>query len=146
MTLDVGMAWADLSEAQVRMSERMSGLRCILGKGRRMRGSHRSGRRINPAEDNEKQMDLFCLFGGPRFPPSISFVLAQAPVSVSVVTRRDRSSAESNLHEYRHDLRLNYNLDIFRCIHGRKTLFGYLYMASCVGSSRNRVRWETVIP
>ena len=43
MTLDVGMAWADLSDAQVRMSERMRGLRCIPGRGRRTGGTHHSG-------------------------------------------------------------------------------------------------------
>ena len=44
-TLDVGMAWVDLNEAQVRTSERISELRCILRtaggeRGRQMGDSH----------------------------------------------------------------------------------------------------------
>ena len=45
-TFDVGIAWADLSEAQVRMREMIRELRCILrvevGRGRRVRDGHGS--------------------------------------------------------------------------------------------------------
>ena len=60
-----------------------------------MGDGHRFGRRIKLAEDNKKQMDgggkhrsLFCLLDGPRFPPTFSFVLVQAPGSVPVLARR----------------------------------------------------------
>ena len=46
-TLDVGMAWADLSEAQVRTRERISELRCILDSG----GGSRDGEGGRQVED-----------------------------------------------------------------------------------------------
>ena len=66
-TLDVGMAWTDLSEAQVRTRERISEVRCILKAygGSKAAERGRDGWEaamaypscINPAEDNKKHFD-----------------------------------------------------------------------------------------